>query len=269
MQRKFGIEFEYQPEGYNHSAAQHIGETMAQFLNSRPLRLRGTRRGSFYAHTEHAGLVEMKTPILTPRDWPLVFSAVSNITRNGGRFSRSAGTHMHLDRSYIPIAQRSYQSAKWALVWGSVESYVEQLVMEYRRNNQWCTRSRFFTNFRRTKAAILASDPANPPASISYGGGSSCRFYTGHQTTEVRLHHCTLDYLECRSWISLMNVLLDVSDNATHEEVNRLRRYRPRRARILVHRWIERYSTPAKKQWLFSQLHRRETQYSSPAQLLR
>lgn len=219
------------------NAAIAAARQREELVTARPFAAKYTRRfepNGIAVDEEECG-IECRLPPLTLEEWPLVPIVLRTLRECGATVRRSNGGHMHLGWQDVPEAVRSRYAATWVGTWNVFDTVLRRLVARSRRNNPNCT-SGDLNDWAHMEQTLFARTTEQLQQAMSSSGYYFGREWVGNamvaykndfQTTEVRLHHATLNPRRWKYWAVLMNGLMDFSAAMSRENtVNPLRRAR-------------------------------------------
>jgi hypothetical protein len=213
--RKFGIELEvrysgglrglYQtvagaatrgvcdPHGYDHDDREH-GDYYSRWL----------------MHSECGGY-EVKCPPSTfAANEPELRAVMNAIRTTGGSRDENLGTHVHIDTADLTAQERlRYVALFWA-----VEDGLFHLVKSYRRDNEWVAPIRDQLSWSDFRDLLLS-----PTRRCNWVFERLYRYalspQTDYGTSEIRLHHCTMNPDSIFNWLRLNMALIAYSQSVT------------------------------------------------------
>lgn len=210
-QRRFGLEFEWLPNGYG---LEHYGAAVTAALTSFGESGRVLVTG--YAHsdgqtwhvkTDSSCGFELATPALTWRDWPKVEAVLRALYAAGGRIDDRCGFHVHHEARDL----RAPGLRRLLLLWMAYEPVLLSSVKAERRGNRYCRMFRdsvgSWDDFKRQVTPLH-----NMERLVRELGRYQALNATGwwqHGRVEVRLHHGTLHPMACRFWVLLTQQMIE------------------------------------------------------------
>ena len=169
-------------------------------------------RTEFALDHEGNGL-ECRSPALTVEQWPVIKFVTQNLRELGCWASRQDGTHMHFGWQDLPTTLKPRAVSAWTAFWAVYRPVMQRLVPDTRRRNYNCLQSRqlgtHYTWEDLTRPFIAASNAQWRMTDFVY---TMVNPNTEHNTTEVRLHHGTLNATRMRGWMLLMQGILGYTD---------------------------------------------------------
>lgn len=165
-------------------------------------------RTEFALDREGNGL-ECRSPAMTVEQWPVIQFVTHNLRDLGCWASRYDGTHMHFGWQDINAELKPKAVSAWTAFWAVYRPAMQRLVPGSRRANYNCLPSRHLGRNYQWQDLVAAF---NSPNAQMYRLGdyvyTMVNPYTEHNTTEVRLHHGTLNATRMRGWMLLMQGIL-------------------------------------------------------------
>lgn len=224
LTRKFGIEMEYD---FNERTIKEvhpiITEALAAVPRSRPVALHEeimtrAERNRLYSDNDEfakslyegdkwhmcydgAG-IEVKTPPSTWENFAEI-RAVTEVLRPLGTYSRECGMHVHLSTADFTATD----IIRWTALWCSLEEAMFSLVHRHRWSNGWCTSLNTYHEGWNNLRRILLDKSAHNFIT-QHMGRRAMYPMSAHGTTEIRLHHASLDPIKQKGWLMLLQVLM-------------------------------------------------------------
>ena len=230
--RTFGMEVEclvpnYEPEPAIRAVNEAIAAARANgtLTSPRPFCAQYTRSMSSGCH--HIGIdeegsgIECRIPPLTLAEWPLVPIVLRALRSVGATVDRSTGGHMHFGWNHLAEDDRPAAVAAWSGTWNVFDHTLRHLVAPSRRANgncypgepmEWNT---FVSDFAASRGRFRYNswgDVLELNSGRGYTGIAAIPYKSDFMTTEVRLHHGTLNPRRWYYWGILMQGLLDFSE---------------------------------------------------------
>lgn len=195
VNRTFGIEFEF---GLGEEFLCRGGTYTS--INWR--RLSSTLRNHNFLWDRHedCGGIELATPVLRESDWPLVASFCEFArTTLQGTTAGDWGTHVHVSVEDLDGPARLLLTGLWT----ELEPTLFRLVAPKRRENHWCWPLRLSGySWESLRQAALFGRWQELPSKRAIG-------FSGFDTLECRLHHCSLDVAELEPWTHMLQALVE------------------------------------------------------------
>lgn len=203
MLRRFGIELEsWYPSSVDDGTIQDA-------LRSNLPAARG-RRWHISCDGGYNGW-EVKTPPSTWENWPEIRTATRVLRELGGRYSSESGMHVHLENDDMD----GETLVRWTLFWYALEDALFPLVHRSRWDNGWCRALRYNYPWHEIRNVLLDGQrfrghwgPVAPEEFVCQIGRQALHPRSCHGTSEIRLHHSSLDPVKQRGWLLLMQVLM-------------------------------------------------------------
>lgn len=217
--RTFGIEIEHTTSVGATSMREYVREVVAPLGGhvTGDCYIDGIPSGEIgWSVTTDGGGLEVRTPPITHRHWPEVAAVLEMLKSHGGRITRSDGMHVHHDISDFSFRNLPH----WALLWSSLESGIINLIPRYRRNWSACqllgpSRHNFEQMYREAELRHWSY--------FQTIGRYALNPYCGkYGTTEIRLHHGSLNLKKMRFWVMFIQSLLSYAKRSDNIEQYRV-----------------------------------------------